>query len=85
VHNESGTDLYGRVPDGISDCTESCTDGGPTSWQAAILPPAGPTYGSSVQSENIKDHREFYFEMSDFQHAYEPGVYVGADPKGKPI
>jgi hypothetical protein len=86
VHNESGEDLYGRQVDDPT-CTVNCTDGGPTSWQAAILPPAGPKNGSNVKSELIKDHREFYFEMSDFQHAYEPqeaADYVGADPDGIP-
>jgi len=29
--------------------------------------------------------REFYFEFADFQHAYEAGVYVGADAQGVPI
>ncbi len=29
--------------------------------------------------------REFYFEFSDFQHAYEKGFYVGADDFGIPI
>ncbi len=47
-------------------------DGGPTSWQAAIEPPSGDAY------------REFYFEYSDFQHAYEAGVYIGAGPDGRP-
>lgn len=73
VHNESGTPLATRH------------DGGPTTWQAAILPPASAPNGSNVGSENIKDHREFYFEMSDFQHAYEAGTYVGADANGVPI
>jgi hypothetical protein len=62
-------------------------DGGPTSWQAVIEPPEEAPYGSTVQSETLKDHREFYFEMSDFQHAYErqePADYVGADEYGKP-
>ena len=72
VHNETGTPLGGR------------DDGGPTTWQAAILPPAAPTNGSNVGSENIPDHREFYFEMSDFQHAYEAGVFVGANANGVP-
>ena len=57
VHNETGVPFYTRP------------DGGPTSWQAAIL--AGPD-----------SYREFYFEYSDFQHAYEPGVYVGRDQWG---
>ena len=73
VHNETGELLNTRL------------DGGPTTWQAAILPPAAAPNGSSVGSENIPDHREFYFEMSDFQHAYEPGVYVGADADGVPV
>ncbi len=49
-------------------------DGGPTSWQAAITP-AG----------NLNDpepYREFYFEFADFQHAYQPGVFVGVGPDG---
>jgi hypothetical protein len=50
-------------------------DGGPTTWQAVIdTPPGSP----------VKDHREFYFEMSDFQHAYEAGTYVAADEFGRP-
>jgi hypothetical protein len=74
VHSESGAPLAsGR------------DDGGPTSWQAVILPPAEAPLGSTVGSEDIPDHREFYFEMSDFQHAYEAGVYVGAGPDGRPI
>lgn len=72
-HNETGELLGARH------------DGGPTSWQAAILPPATAPMGSTVQSEAIEDHREFYFEMSDFQHAYEAGVYVGADEFGAPL
>jgi hypothetical protein len=73
VHNESG------IPLGTRD------DGGPTTWQAAILPPASAPNGSNVGSEDLEDHREFYFEMSDFQHAYNAGVYVGAGPDGRPI
>ena len=73
MHNESGVELYTR------------DDGGPTTWQAAILPPAAAPGGSNVGAENIPDHREFYFEMSDFQHAYEAGTYVGADANGVPI
>ena len=57
VHNETGVPMYTR------------SDGGPTSWQAAIL--AG------------KDsYREFYLEYTDFQHAYEPGTYIGRDQWG---
>jgi hypothetical protein len=29
-------------------------------------------------------YREFFLEYSDFQHAYEAGVYVGAGPNGIP-
>jgi manganese oxidase len=44
-------------------------DGGPTSWQAQIIAGAD-------------SYREFYFEYSDFQHAYKPGVYVGRNQDG---
>ncbi len=47
-HNETGVTLGNRQ------------DGGPTSWQAVILPP-----------DPRDSFREFYFEFSDFQHAYE--------------
>ncbi len=56
-HNETGELLGTR------------DDGGPTSWQAAII-------------DGANSHREFYFEYSDFQHAYRPGVYVGGDQWG---
>jgi hypothetical protein len=29
--------------------------------------------------EDIEPFREFYFEYTDFQHAYQPGVFVGVD------
>jgi hypothetical protein len=64
VNNETGTALGGRA------------DGGPTSWQAAILPGAG--------GAQFEPFREFWFQHSDFQHAYEPGVYVGAGADGRP-
>ena len=48
-------------------------DGGPTSWQAAIT--AGPNGQDS--------YREFYFEYTDFQLAYEPGTYIGRDQWGE--
>jgi hypothetical protein len=79
VHNESGEPLYGR-PITMADGSVGSTDGGPTSWQAAIF----TTEGAPVGAGDIPDHREFYFEMSDFQHAYEAGVYVGADEFGRP-
>jgi hypothetical protein len=52
------------------------SDGGPTSWQAVIEPGNG--------GPNFEPFREFYLEYSDFQHAYEAGVYVGAGPDGRP-
>ena len=75
VHNESEVPLYGRQV-ATADCTVNCTDGGPTTWQAIIK-----TNGVT----DVPEHREFYFEMSDFQHAYEAGVFVGADANGRPI
>ncbi len=69
VHNETGQPLGTR------------DDGGPTSWQAVILPPAS----STVNPGGLEPFREFYFEYSDFQHAYEPGVYVGANQRGRAI
>ncbi len=73
VHNESG-DQLGWLPNG--EPGDGRADGGPTSWQAAILTPDG---------SNVPDHREFYFEMSDFQHAYESGAgYAAADEFGRP-
>jgi hypothetical protein len=68
VHNETG--------DPLNDYSLR-EDGGPTSWQAAILTNGNP---------NVPDHREFYFEMSDFQHAYEAGLEnIGANADGIPI
>ncbi len=67
VHNETGTPLGTR------------DDGGPTTWQAAIL--TGDLDGDGRNDS----HREFYFEMSDFQHAYEAGLNVGADASGIPV
>jgi hypothetical protein len=71
-HNESGEKLGTR------------DDGGPTTWQAAIITPNNPDIQTSVGAENVEDHREFYFEMSDFQHAYNAGTYVAAGPDGRP-
>lgn len=53
-------------------------DGGPTSWQAVIA--TGDLNGDGKNDS----YREFYLEYSDFQHAYEAGVYVGAGPDGIP-
>ena len=66
-HNESGEEMYTRQ------------DGGPTSWQAMIVPPASSTVGT------VAAHREFYLEFSDFQHAYEKDVYVGVDETGRRV
>lgn len=53
-------------------------DGGPTSWQAVIS--SGDFDGDGKDDS----FREFFLEYSDFQHAYEAGVYVGAGPDGIP-
>jgi hypothetical protein len=53
-------------------------DGGPTSWQAVIN--SGDLDGDKIDDS----YREFYLEFTDFQHAYEAGVYVGAGPNGIP-
>lgn len=66
-HNETGVAMHTRP------------DGGPTSWQAAILPG-----GDASQPAQFQPFREFWFQHSDFQHAYEPGVYIGAGPDGRP-
>jgi hypothetical protein len=79
-HNETGVQL-GAGPNG----TGGRMDGGPTSWQAAILPPTTAPAGVSTQPHTVAAHREFYFEFSDFQHAYEKGAYVGANEWGVPI
>jgi len=52
-------------------------DGGPTSFQAAIL-----TGDLDADGKN-DSYREFYFEYTDFQHAYEAGVYVSAGTFGE--
>lgn len=92
VQNETGTGLGCTDTNNLTqpsatlapNTTPCRWDGGPTSWQAAILPPATAPLGSTVKSETVPAHREFYFEYSDFQHAYEAGVYVGADGRGLP-
>ena len=60
VHNETGEALATRH------------DGGPTTWQAAIL--AGDD-----------SYREFFLEYADFQHAYEAGAFVGVDAAGNVV
>ena len=82
AHNETGEQLGCRYPGEDADATGNCrADGGPTSWQAAITPYPG---GSSLNpAGQLEPYREFYFEYSDFQHAYEAGIYVGADQNGE--
>lgn len=65
-HNETGVQLYTRA------------DGGPTSWQAVILP-------GDIDGDGSDDsYREFYLEAQDFAHAYNEGVFVGVDESGHP-
>ncbi|MFZ2649326.1 MAG: hypothetical protein WA210_04375 [Burkholderiaceae bacterium] len=105
AHNETGNQLGYDPFSGAPARTDTRTDGsvfsdgGPTSWQAAIMPQAqtGPYASNTVKAEVCtsatqvtgvdcqKPFREFYFEFSDFQHAYEAGVYVGADQQGMPF
>ncbi len=62
AHNETGTGLGCTTAVNTTPATGSLTpnttpcrwDGGPTSWQAAILPPAGATNGSNVQAETLE-------------------------------
>jgi len=75
--NETGEQL-GCQYDGDPACR---FDGGPTSWQAVIEPKQEATQFNPAGQ--ISPYREFYFEYSDFQHAYEAGVYVGADQNGE--
>ncbi|MDH5528037.1 MAG: hypothetical protein OEY97_12105 [Nitrospirota bacterium] len=73
VHSETGAPLYD---------TATRSDGGPTSWQAVIIPQDAA--GNPVDANGdgkLDTFREFYFEFSDFQHAYLKGVYVGRDEK----
>jgi hypothetical protein len=84
-HNESGKQLNTRL------------DGGPTTWQAAIITgedtdynvancdPDGTNCDDGVGGVSVPAHREFYFEMSDFQHAYNAGTYIAAGPDGRPL
>ncbi|MDH4228592.1 MAG: hypothetical protein OEW11_02445 [Nitrospirota bacterium] len=71
VHSETGDLLYN---------TATRQDGGPTSWQAVIIPQDAA--GNPVDADGdgkLDTFREFYFEFSDFQHAYLKDVYVGRD------
>ncbi|WP_409280957.1 manganese-oxidizing multicopper oxidase MnxG [Pseudomonas defluvii] len=68
-HAETGEALYN---------TALRQDGGPTSWQAVV------STGDLDGDGRNDSYREFFLEYSDFQHAYEAGVYVGAGPDGIP-
>ncbi len=85
VHNEAGVQL-GLDPDGTSPAGR--LDGGPTSWQAAILTGDdgfGSDYSQNVGAELVDNYREFYVEYTDFQHAYQPGVFVGIGADNLPV
>ena len=71
LDNETGMKLgYGNRPTPIRPI-----DGGPTSWQAVIVP-----------KDQSQSYREFLLEFADFQLAYKKGRGVAADPKtGKSI
>lgn len=81
THNETDTLLFDEA---------KRKDGGPTSWQAMIKTGQKDGYvvdGKPAAKDIDKDgeddsYREFYLEYSDFQHAYLPGKYVGADRNG---
>lgn len=68
-HAETGQPMYDQ---------SQRQDGGPTSWQAVVV-----THDLNDDGKN-DSFREFFLEYSDFQHAYEAGVYVGAGPDGVP-
>ncbi len=87
AHNETGDQLGCNTPGeypGLSSATARANDnngcrndGGPVSWQAVIRT-------GDIDNDGKNDsYREFYVEYTDFQHAYEAGVYVGAGTKGE--
>lgn len=69
------TGLVNRgIPAGVVNggCSPvSRTDGGPTSWRADIL--TADNAGIKTKNMDVESFREFYFEFSDFQHAYAAG------------
>jgi len=73
AHNETGVQLGDRARFGDG----GRRDGGPTSWQAAI------STGDIDGDGRDDSFREFYFEYTDFQHAYKPGVYIGRGQNGE--
>lgn len=62
----------GQIMGGQNVAPPRPVDGGPTSWQAAI-----------IETNTANSHREFLFEFADFQLAYQAGA--GIDANGKPI
>ena len=105
AHNETGAQLGYDPQSGAPARTDTrsdgsvFSDGGPTSWQAQIVPQtqtgvyaSNTTKAQACTSATQKTgvdcqmpFREFYFEYSDFQHAYEAGVYLGANQQGLPF
>jgi hypothetical protein len=86
VHNETGKRLGNNAsPTEYNDNVLAAaigtrTDGGPTSWQAAVL--TGDLDGDGVNDS----YREFFLEFQDFQAAYEAGTNVGGrDAQGNVI
>jgi hypothetical protein len=69
------TNLIGRaLPSTLLDggCKPVArTDGGPTSWRADIL--TADNAGAPTANYDKDSFREFYYEFSDFQHAYVAG------------
>jgi hypothetical protein len=92
AHNETGAQLGCR--EGANNQTPPAAgatvnnaacryDGGPTSWQAIIdTTPSGVNGDIDGDGQN-DSFREFFFQYTDFQHAYEAGVYVGAGTLGE--
>ncbi len=69
---QGDTTIVGRnIPAAtLGGCTPVAgrSDGGPTSWRADILTPDNA--GVVTTNHDKESFREFYFEFSDFQHAY---------------
>ncbi|HEY9283716.1 MAG TPA: hypothetical protein VIP46_09710, partial [Pyrinomonadaceae bacterium] len=69
LDNETGMRLgYGNRPTAVRPI-----DGGPTSWQAVIIPP-----------DNRRSYREFLLEFADFQLAYMKGRGLDANKQAVP-
>ncbi len=78
VHNETGNGLGCTTA-----ATTRCRRRAPVTTACrttAVRPPGKPVIRTGDLDDDGKNdsYREFYFEYTDFQHAYEPGVYVGA-------